>query len=259
MKMETTERQKEILNFLIQDYLIDQEPVASKKIVQNYQCLYSPATVRLEMAELEKNGFLYQPHCSAGRIPTDKGYRYYVDNLVRDNSGFKKRRINRTEKEIINLLKTISDNSSELFLRRLLLSISYLSQSLSLFFWDDGEEKRFNYSGLDVLLGVAEKQELYEIQRVCQWLSKAEVNPGKFWQEVICCSDRSQENEKNNLRIYIGDENPIKEIKNWTLMILDYPFSDHQLWSLGIIGPKEMDYPKVIELMKTIQNTATQV
>ena len=249
--MEITARQKEILDFLIQEHLSSQRPVASKKIVQNYQCSYSSATVRAEMAELEEKGYLRQPYCSAGRVPTDRAYRYYVDNLTTDNLEKRKKKISRAEQEIINLFRLINDDFSELFLRRLLLSLSYFSQSLSLFFLADKDEKRFNYSGLDAFLSIAERQELSEIQKICRWLSEIEIQPDKFWQDVICYSE--QETQRDNLYVYIGHENPIKEIKNWTLMLLNYPADEDQSWSLGIIGPKEMNYPKVIQLMRMIQ------
>ncbi len=249
--MKITERQKEILNFLIQEHLSNQRPVASKKIVQNYRCPYSSATVRSEMAELEEKGYLRQPYCSAGRVPTDQAYRYYIDNLVIGNLKKKRKKVSRAEQEIINLFKLINGDFSELFLRRLLLSLSYLSQSLSLFFWANGSEKRFDYSGLDVFLNVAEKQKLAEIQKICRWLSEIEVEPDKFWRDIICCSE--QKTSKDSLCVYIGHENPIEEIKNWTLILLNYSADEYQSWSLGIIGPKGMNYPKVIQLMKMIQ------
>ena len=249
--MEITARQKEILDFLIQEHLSSQRPVASKKIVQNYQCSYSSATVRAEMAELEEKGYLRQPYCSAGRVPTDRAYRYYVDNLTTDNLEKRKKKISRAEQEIINLFRLINDDFSELFLRRLLLSLSYLSRSLSLFFWTGENGKRFNYSGLDVFLSIAEKQELSEIQKICRWLSKTEIEPERFWQKVILSLDR--ENQENDLRVYIGHENPVKEMENWTLILLNYPVDRDQFWSLGVIGQKGMNYPKVIQLMRMIQ------
>ncbi|MHA6483706.1 heat-inducible transcriptional repressor HrcA [Paenibacillus sp. strain BS8-2] len=77
-----TERQRMILNAIIDDYIRSAEPVGSRSISKRGDVGFSPATIRNEMADLEELGFLEQPHTSAGRVPSTKGYRYYVDHLV---------------------------------------------------------------------------------------------------------------------------------------------------------------------------------
>ncbi|MDF2722251.1 MAG: hrcA [Paenibacillus sp.] len=78
-----TERQKLILSAIVDDYIRSAEPVGSRAISKRADVSFSPATIRNEMSDLEELGFLEQPHTSAGRIPSHKGYRYYVDHLVR--------------------------------------------------------------------------------------------------------------------------------------------------------------------------------
>lgn len=78
-----TERQKMILNAIVDDYIRSAEPVGSRSISKRSGVGFSPATIRNEMADLEDLGFLEQPHTSAGRVPSTKGYRYYVDHLVK--------------------------------------------------------------------------------------------------------------------------------------------------------------------------------
>lgn len=75
------ERKKRILRAIVQDYVQSAEPVGSRTLAKKYQLGISPATVRNEMSDLEEEGFLEQPHTSAGRIPSVKGYRFYVDSL----------------------------------------------------------------------------------------------------------------------------------------------------------------------------------
>lgn len=82
--MELDERKKKILSSVVEDYISSAEPVGSKTIVEKYNLEYSPATIRNEMKLLEEGGYLEQPHISAGRIPSTKGYRYYVDNLMKE-------------------------------------------------------------------------------------------------------------------------------------------------------------------------------
>lgn len=80
--MDINERQKLILALVIRDYIENAQPVGSKNLVEKYGLEFSPATVRSEMAALTELGFLRQPHTSAGRVPTEKGYRYFVRQLM---------------------------------------------------------------------------------------------------------------------------------------------------------------------------------
>ena len=80
--MPLDERKREILKAVITDYVMTAEPVGSKNLLKRHKLNYSSATVRNEMAELEELGYLEKPHTSAGRIPSDIGYRLYVDELI---------------------------------------------------------------------------------------------------------------------------------------------------------------------------------
>ena len=77
-----TDRQKNILEIVIREYIENALPVSSKYIEEEYELGVSPATIRAELFDLIEEGYLYQPHTSAGRIPTDKGYRFFVDLLA---------------------------------------------------------------------------------------------------------------------------------------------------------------------------------
>lgn len=90
-----SERQKLILSVIVDDYIRSAEPVGSRSISKRGDVGYSPATIRNEMSDLEELGFLEQPHTSAGRIPSQKGYRYYVDHLLSPGS------LSALEKELI--------------------------------------------------------------------------------------------------------------------------------------------------------------
>ena len=93
MSKELDERKKKILQAIVEEYIDTAEPVSSGNLVKELSC--SSATIRNEMAELEQIGFLEKPHTSAGRVPSQKGYRYYVDELLREDS------LSRREIEII--------------------------------------------------------------------------------------------------------------------------------------------------------------
>lgn len=102
-------RKRKILQAIVEEYIDTSEPVSSGSLVKNSEIDCSSATIRNEMAELERIGFLEQPHTSAGRIPSEKGYRYYVDELIREDA------ISRKEMEMIkNMLETKVNNLEEL-------------------------------------------------------------------------------------------------------------------------------------------------
>src|ERR1700753_1368245 len=81
--MALDERKLAVLRAIVEDYVETQEPVGSKALVERHQLGVSPATVRNDMAVLEEEGYIRQPHTSAGRVPTDAGYRLFVDRLSR--------------------------------------------------------------------------------------------------------------------------------------------------------------------------------
>ena len=80
--MNAEERRFAVLRAIVEDYVATQEPVGSKALVERHNLGVSPATVRNDMAVLEEEGYIAQPHTSAGRVPTDKGYRLFVDRLA---------------------------------------------------------------------------------------------------------------------------------------------------------------------------------
>ena len=102
-------RKRKILQAIVEEYIDTSEPVSSGSLVKNEDLNCSSATIRNEMAELERIGFLEQPHTSAGRIPSEKGYRYYVDELLREDA------LSRKEMELIrDMLETKVNNLEDL-------------------------------------------------------------------------------------------------------------------------------------------------
>ncbi len=117
--MELDERKTKILNVIIKNYLETGEPVGSRTISKDPDLALSSATIRNEMSDLEEMGYIIQPHTSAGRIPTDKGYRFYVDNMVvrqdREIKEVKDMMIERTDKLealLMQAVKTLADNTN---------------------------------------------------------------------------------------------------------------------------------------------------
>jgi heat-inducible transcriptional repressor len=118
---ELNQREKAILRSIVQQFILTATPVGSRNITKKYDIGFSPATVRNVMSDLEDSGFINHPHTSAGRVPTDKGYRYYVDSLMDIE------KLNTKEKELIeNGIRSITDEADDLvkITSRLLSSIT---------------------------------------------------------------------------------------------------------------------------------------
>lgn len=110
MNQELNEREKNILRYIIQQFILTATPVGSRNITKKYDLNISPATVRNIMSDLEESGYIDHPHTSAGRIPTDKGYRFYVDSLMNIQ------RLKNAEKGLINKnLEAGINETDELF------------------------------------------------------------------------------------------------------------------------------------------------
>lgn len=106
MASELDQRKKQILKVVTDDYIASAEPVGSRTIARRYDLGLSPATIRNEMADLEEGGYLEQPHTSAGRVPSEKGYRYYVDALMSAHQ--------LNEKEVELIYHELEDHHSEI-------------------------------------------------------------------------------------------------------------------------------------------------
>ena len=85
-KVELDDRKNRVLKAIVEEYINTAEPVSSASIMNKDDLNYSSATIRNEMAELEKKGYIEKTHTSSGRIPSEKGYRYYVDELIKDDN-----------------------------------------------------------------------------------------------------------------------------------------------------------------------------
>jgi heat-inducible transcriptional repressor len=120
-----SERVREILNWIIATFIVTGKPVGSRKIARNSREQLSPATVRNIMADLEEMGYLRQPHASAGRVPTDKAYRFYVDYLM------KRRNISARDRDLIDRDLKL-DDSAEHFMARTSQVLSRVSRNVGI-------------------------------------------------------------------------------------------------------------------------------
>ncbi len=234
-------RQQKILSAVIKEYTETAIPVGSEVLVKKYHFAVSPATIRGDMVMLEKAGYLHQPHISAGRIPTDKGYRYFVEKIMPDKELSKKDQKNlQTE-----VLKLKAKNT------RLSRSTAKLLSNLSGNLAVSGILGRDEFSdfGMKELL---DEPEFRNLDEVCQLAEALDYIDEKF--DVLV-----REMKGNETRIFIGEENPIKEISNCSMVVSPYKTKSGEKGLLALIGPKRMQYAKnksLIEYMKKLLGTA---
>ncbi|HAI74334.1 MAG TPA: hypothetical protein DCS28_02315 [Candidatus Moranbacteria bacterium] len=224
------ERRKKILAALVEEYTAVAVPVGSKVLSEKYFLDLSPATIRNDMAELEKEGYLYQPHTSAGRIPTDKGYRYFVEEIMSEQE----LSLSEQKRMQVELLKLKAQNNQ--LSRATAKLLSSFSGSLAV----SGLEKEFYDFGIRELLENPEFQEIDEFCKVAEALDYIDENVDAILRKI----------KVGETKIFIGKENPIKGISNCSMIVSPYKTKEGEKGLLAIIGPKRMKYAKNKSLME---------
>jgi heat-inducible transcriptional repressor len=230
-----TGRQKQILTSIIEQYAEVAAPVGSSLLAKLFNV--SSATIRAEMAELEALGFIRQPHTSAGRIPTDKGYRFYVNNLAEAGETQPERRAERAlaarleggglpERAIRNAVDTLVELTHN-------LGLATIGNQLYI-------------AGLSNLFGQPEFHGGAQVQQVARLLDNLEP-----WLREAA--------PNQPLSVYIGSENPIGRSADVSLIISKFrsPYSDHSY--IGVLGPTRQSYRDVMNLVSHAGKTLEEV
>lgn len=232
--MKITERQGEILNRAVQEYIELAEPISSKLLEKKYDFGICPASIRIEMQKLTDNGFLYQPHTSAGRVPTDKGYRFFVDELLkRELEGLKLE--DWFDEEI---------NGTIRFMQLLTKRLALASQSLALSYFE--KEKVFWKEGWEEILRKPEfKQEDYIVN----------------FTELLESFEKNIEDLEINseIKIYIGRENPFKKTKDFSIISSKCSLPGDCQTIISLLGPKRMDYDRNIGLINSLTRLMSNI
>lgn len=226
------DRQQQILEYVIEMYVKAAEPVSSFDLLEEYDLPYSSATIRNELLALEKEGFLFQPYTSAGRVPTDQGYRYYVNQMKE-----KETLLTEYARYTSSLLDSL-DTMKEINMKLKLLLL-----------------KMAEYSG-NVALGKTEGEIIFE-EGVNKFLNQPYFNNLAFVREAL----ETLEDAKNRIddianlttagkyRLYIGEENPIRSLQNYSVIVGKCVIDDSE-GTIVMIGPKGMEYQKNIALIE---------
>ena len=330
------DRKKEILQAIIEEYIRTAEPVSSNAIVSKYGVDCSSATVRNEMAELERLGFLDKPHTSAGRVPSAKGYRFYVDELIKDDNismeeiiyiqSKLQTRVNQmqdlarittntlsevTHYPIVSIepskhTQIIEDIKFVLLGNRTLMAIiltdiGVIKETIIKFNEDITEDQidtlsyifnnKLRGKPLDEIDGPIEQYIMDEMNEsinvvnpILNEMQKAINEQAELYfegtkkvfdlpefedldltknfinvlDEKDVVIDTLNSGLAEDINIYIGDENINEELKNFSIITFNHKIHGKSVGTIGVIGPKRMDYSKVISILKYINRRMNQ-
>ena len=324
------DRKKRILQAIVDEYVNTAEPVSSGAISKKKGLDFSSATIRNEMADLEKKGYLDKTHTSSGRIPSEKGYRYYVDELMKDDDisleeiKYISSKLETKVNEIEELTKIAANTISEVthyttlsigpkndeqiieeikfvplgqrMIMAVILTESGLVKETIIKFDEDITEKQVetvNYmfnqklkgKPLETIKGPLEdylfdemtysvnviKPIIEQIKKVIEEDSKIylegtnksfdlpefnSLEVAKNFVNVLDTKELMQDMLNSgfaqDINVYIGNENEKDELKDFSIVTFKHKVGNKDLGTIGIIGPKRMDYSKVISVMKYI-------
>ena len=229
-----SKRYQQLLAGLVEEYIRTARPVSSAHLVTNLGLNVSAATVRSALHELEEAGFIQQPHTSAGRIPTDQGYRYYVDNL-RDQRLTAKEQLSIEEH-----FKRLREEHQHMS-RSVAKLLSLLSHSV-------------------VLTGIPEAKEL-QLAGLKQLLSQPEGDSVEALREVsdvVEALDEYLHNFETATRrgpqVFIGEEIPFVQAKHTSVILQGAHPEEQQQMMLVIVGPKRMAYRRNVQLLNAVSD-----
>ena len=324
------ERKKKILQAIIEEYINTAEPVSSGVIVENYTLNCSSATIRNEMAELENLGYIEKPHTSSGRVPSAKGYRFYVDELLNDEKisldeiQYIKERLEFKVNEIQDLTKITTNTLSEIthyttvaigpdntndvisdvklvllgnrILMAIILTESGAIKETIIKYDEDITENQLeslNYlfknklkgktltkidkpmeeyiissmsDQVDVIkpiieqlnksLGESEEFYLEGTSNVFDFPEFKKIDAARNFLSILDTKEQVMEilnsGFADDINIHIGSENDREEFKDLSIITFKHMIGNKNFGTIGIIGPKRMDYSKVISVMKYI-------
>lgn len=225
-----SDRKKTILETIIKEYLKTAAPVSSGVLVENYDLDISTATVRNEMMELEDEGYIYQPHTSAGRIPTESAYELFLPDWQKE-----KKLESLSEDEKV-LLDGIFKNEEAAY-RQTAKTIAELSGGAV--FWAFHKNDLY-YTGLSNLFSQAEFSKVNMVCDVSAVIDRLE--------EII---DEIFEDVEDGVQVLIGSKNPFG---NFLSTVLVKYKKDKASGIFGILGPMRMDYARNLALAEFINN-----
>ena len=330
--MELDQRKKTILTAIIQNYLETGEPVGSRTISKYTDLNLSSATIRNEMSDLEEMGYIIQPHTSAGRIPSDAGYRLYVDELIRQKDseaaaiqGTMLEKTDRLEKVLKQVVQVLAANTNyatmiagpayhqnrlkfiqltrvnERQLLAVILAEGNLVKNqmielaepvddevllkLNLLLNNELDGRTIGEINLDTITKMKQEAGIHSavigsvVDAVAEAIQPDEeempvytsgttnifkypelADAGRASELISAFEDKkelmemlNEDSDGTGIRAFIGNESPLSVMRDCSVVTADYDLGDGLKGRVAIVGPRRMDYEKVVDNLKTLK------
>lgn len=229
-----TTRQKAILGAIVREYTETAEPVGSKVLVEKYFFKLSPATIRNEMKVLEDEKFIEQPHTSAGRVPTSRGYRLFVDTMINYVDLAKREQV-----KLENKLKHIR-LSYDKVLKEAASMMAQISGNVAL---TEKDQEHAFCSGIANLLQLPE---FADVEKACKLAEVFE----RLSEAIPEIDDETKSRRAGEVAVYIGPETKLTKELDCSLVVSDYQLPSGERGHIAIMGPTRMKYDKNISLVR---------
>lgn len=232
-------RKRAILTATINRYIKEALPVASEDVAQEFEL--SSATIRNIFADLESDGYLMHPYTSGGKMPTDKGYRYYVDFLLSQLELLdeEKERIVKQYKKEMRRLEDALEGTSEI-----ISAMTHYAGIVSFLEWQD----KFFYKGISHILEQPEFQNMDKMRILIKMIEDK--------QRLLDIINRDF---KGKVKVYIGKELGCSEMENCSLVVSSYRRKNRPSGRLAVLGPVRMEYNHIIPTVEYISDVLSDV
>lgn len=265
MNRDMTERNDKIFDIIVQSYIETAEPVGSRTLSRHFDLGLSSASIRNVMADLEEQGLLMQPHTSAGRVPTDRGYRYWVDSLMQpaeltesekqwvSKQLEKVKTIEGLADKVSKIISELTENAALLYIKNL-KRISFLNHLLDELIdahtiGDFLEEEPGIY--IEGTARVFEQPEFQDLQNMRRLLRAFDE---KYALLEILVNDL----QEVGVQVHIGSENIPENLGHVSLVVKDCYLAGVAIGGVAAVGPTRMKYPKVVAVVNFVADTVSR-
>jgi transcriptional regulator of heat shock response len=235
-----TPRQRQLLAAIIQEFIETAEAVGSNSLYDKYKFKVSPATIRNEMAELVREGYLDKPHSSSGRVPTALGLRYFIQELL--DEMLEPDVV--TQEQIKQQMHAARFSKEELLRSAMRFLVQYSGNAaVSLI------NKEVYYAGLAEMLNIPELQQIENLRSLLLVLEDYSILSKIF----------NQSHSEGEVKVLIGEESGLDIFQPYAIVFSELRLHGGKFGYIAVIGPNRMDYRRVIPAVKFVANTINRL
>jgi transcriptional regulator of heat shock response len=232
--MELEYRESHLLKGLVEEYITTGRPVGSERLLEVLGIEVSSATIRNILRTLEEEGYITQPHTSAGRIPTDKGYRYYVDHLTfKDPS---EQKVQSIQEKYVNYQEEYARPA-----KAVAKLLSELAHTMAFGGWLTSHD--IQGAGMSLVL---------------QDSKEAAHEASELFDSIEEYADQFATQGSNGVQVYIGSENPVFDSRFTSMLVRTVELPSGEIALLLIAGPKRMPYRRNVALLSAMASLLEQ-